>query len=525
MDHLSNLSVKSDNNSFKINTIPSQDNNIQETALWVSKDNVEQSRSLESENAVNQDSKSQDLQKDNVPDSRIQNSQEKNIQDSQSFEYSMESVNNYTGKKRQSNISKEQLNKKHRSSIDNKNVLNGINIGKKSSIESRTQSYKSNNTQKKSSISSNQIQQFDDSKKQLISSKDQLNEANDLASIQQTAIQNIDNNVIALANNMKSLSAELNLQTNSSTSDNIEKITRMSKMLTNEANALSDSIKKLSNDIIQTKQDLELDPVEDISNFPYHLFLLEIIINRIQMKCECFEPDFKDLVISCTFLGKPSLILYNSTPGKNDNFSKLNVGKSILFAMTYDRICTINDFTIFMELTREPPCSHCITKVAETSMDFSKEFISLKKELCQKWSEEKPDDKISCTTSIPLSKNQYYLSCGKSENLEPIGVIEVSVRMSFLGKEICTAFNVSPKPTNTSLLFKENNGVTMYSCQKVEMDEQGKVLLDEDTFSIPNPKQMAPLSCPYSRNSLDSRTLQYFNRRSVEPRSHLSQGK
>ncbi|KAH9632204.1 hypothetical protein HF086_015236 [Spodoptera exigua] len=264
---------------------------------------------------------------------------------------------------------------------------------------------------------------------------------------------------------------------------NIDKIACMSKALTNEANALRQSIKCLSKDIERTKQELCYCPKDEDVNFPYHLFLIEIIVNKIHMKCECFEIDHNNLVISATFLGKPPITLYDSSFGKIENFSKLNVGKSIMFAMTYDKICNIKEFEIVLLLTKQPPCSTCVTRIAETHMDYTCEFNQLREELCKKWSMEQPQDNILCTTSTPLSKNMYYLSCCDGENRDSIGVIEVTVRMSFLGKEITTAFCASPKPQGTSFLLKEDHGMTMYSCHKVEMDDQGKILLDEGVMA------------------------------------------
>lgn len=295
-------------------------------------------------------------------------------------------------------------------------------------------------------------------------------------------------------------------------SSNIEKIARMSKVLTNEANALRESIKGLSNDLARSKKEVG----EDV-NFPYHLFLIELIVNKIHMKCECFELDFNNLVLSATFLGKSPIVLYDSTYGAIESFSKLNVGKSTLFAMTYDKICAIKEFEIYLQLTKQPPCTSCITKIAETRMDYTKEFTSLREELCKKWIEQKPQDNIICTTSTPLSKTMFYLTCG--ENCESIGVIEVSMRMSFLGKEITTAFCAAPKPKGTSMLMKDDNGMTMYSCQKVEMDEQGKVLLDENVLgkkdppctSTPTRRSESPMSQISSR--------QVSSKRSIPPHS------
>ncbi|XP_022816658.1 uncharacterized protein LOC111349687 [Spodoptera litura] len=264
---------------------------------------------------------------------------------------------------------------------------------------------------------------------------------------------------------------------------NIDKIACMSKALTNEANALRQSIKCLTEDIERTKQELCCCTKDEDVNFPYHLFLIEMIVNKIHMKCECFEIDYNNLVISAIFLGKPPIVLYDSSFGKIENFSKLNVGKSTMFAMTYDKICNIKEFEIDLLLTKQPPCSTCVTRIAETHMDFTCEFNQLREELCKKWTMEQPQDNILCTTSTPLSKNMYYLSCCDGENRDSIGVIEVTVRMSFLGKEITTAFCASPKPQEASVLLKEDHGMTMYSCHKVEMNDQGKILLDEGVMT------------------------------------------
>ncbi|KAJ2937099.1 hypothetical protein O0L34_g19563 [Tuta absoluta] len=286
----------------------------------------------------------------------------------------------------------------------------------------------------------------------------------------------------------------------------IRNITRMSKVLTAEANALRNSIRGLSKDIQRSRDDICR--CEDV-NFPYHLFLIEMIVNKIHMKCECFELNSNNLVISATFLGKQPIILYDASYGPLNDFNKLNVGKSTLFAMTYDKICAITEFEILLQITKEPSCTSCVTKIAETRMDYTKEFLKLREELCRKWCEEKPKDNIICTTSTPLSKSMFYLSCGDKCNLESIGVIEMSVRMSFLGKEINTAFCASPSNKGTSVLKKEDNGISMYSCQKVEMDDQGKILLDEDDYvkkqnCYPSKRTASPtseLSRPYSSRS------------------------
>lgn len=293
----------------------------------------------------------------------------------------------------------------------------------------------------------------------------------------------ISEKVDNLKQRVQSLASDIVDSQSNNLTTNIDKIATMSKALTSEANALRQSIKSLSEDIARTKQELCYCGNEEDINFPYHLFLIEIIINKIHMKCECFEIDYNNLVISAVFLGKPPIILYDSSFGKIENFNRLNVGKSTLFAMTYDKICGIKDFEIVLLLTKQPPCSTCVTKIAETHLDYTNEFISLREELCKKWMQEQPADNILCTTSTPLSKNMYYLSCCDGENRDSIGVIEVTVRMSFLGKEITTAFCASPKPQGTSFLLKEDHGMTMYSCHKVEMDDQGKILLDEGVLS------------------------------------------
>ncbi|XP_031769530.2 uncharacterized protein LOC116413603 [Galleria mellonella] len=285
---------------------------------------------------------------------------------------------------------------------------------------------------------------------------------------------------------VKSLSNNIDPPLSPVLGTNVDKIAVMGEILTKEANALRESIKSLSEDIAKTKQDLCVTKEEDV-NFPYHLFLIEIIVNKIQMKCDCFEIDYNNLVIAASFLGKQPIILYDASYGKIDNFNKMNVGKSTLFAITYDKICSIREFEIVLQLTKQPPCSSCVTKIGETHMDFTAEFITLREELCKKWIQEQPNDNILCTTSTPLSNNLYYLSCGNEDNLECIGVIEVTIRMSFLGKEITTAFCVSPKPQDASFLLKEGKGMTMYSCHKVEMDDHGKIILDEEVLNRKKP--------------------------------------
>lgn len=307
---------------------------------------------------------------------------------------------------------------------------------------------------------------------------------------------------------------------------NIEKIANMSQILTKEANALRESIKSLSEDIAQTKQDLGLksnvydEDLKKIPEHPHHLFLLELIVNRIQMKCECFEMDAKNLVITAKFLEKAPVVLYDSSCGSIDDFNKLNVGKSVLFAMTYERICKVKRFHVFVDISKQPPCSHCVTKIGETILDFTKEFAELRDGLCKRWEQERPRDDIMCTASTPMMRNQYYLSCGEShlENPEAIGLIEMSVRMSFLGKEITTAF--SPKKQGASVLLKQNNGITMYSCQKVEMDDAGKVLLDEDLMKPreePSQKGYIPASRSESPMSHSSISRYLSTKRYVEP--------
>lgn len=299
-----------------------------------------------------------------------------------------------------------------------------------------------------------------------------------------------------LTNTVKELSKDIQGPRSPAIASNVDKIANMSQVLTNEAKALRQSIKSLSEDIVRTKKELcQCGPVicqEDVS-FPYHLFLIELIINKIHMKCECFDFDYNNLIISASFLGKQSIILYDASYGKIESFSKLNVGKSTLFAMTYDKICSIKEFEIVIELTKQPPCSSCVARIAETSMDYTNEFIELREDLCKKWMQEQPNDNILCTTSTPLSKNMYYLSCGDIDHQDSIGIIEVTVRMSFLGKEITTAFTADPKPRGTTLLCQEDNGMTMYSCHKVEMDAMGKVLLDEESL---NKKPVPCLSRP-----------------------------
>ncbi|CAG5035673.1 unnamed protein product [Parnassius apollo] len=291
--------------------------------------------------------------------------------------------------------------------------------------------------------------------------------------------KNISDHVDELNETVRTLSKNVGKPHSPVLNSNIDKITNMSQILTNEANALKKSIKSLSEDITRTKMELLAAKEEDV-NFPYHLFLIELIINKIHMKCECFEFDYNNLVITASFLGKQPIVLYDASYGKVNDFTHLNVGKSALFAITYDKICSIKEFIIKLQIVKQPPCSSCITKVGETRADYTKDFVDLRDELCKKWALEQPTDNIICTTSTPMSKNMFYLSCGDSEKSDSIGVIEISARMSFLGKEITTAFIASPKQHGTSLMQKEDNGMSMYSCQNVELDGKGKVLLDED---------------------------------------------
>lgn len=289
---------------------------------------------------------------------------------------------------------------------------------------------------------------------------------------------------------------------------NIDKITSMSITLTNEANALRDSIRSLTENIVRTKEELNIVQEEDV-NFPYHLFLIEIIINKIHMKCDCFELDYNNLVIAATFLGKQPIILYDSSYGKIDDFTNLNVGKSALFAMTYDRICTIKDFIININITKQPPCSSCVSKIAETKVDYSKEFMELREELCKKWTKDQPNDNIICTTSTPLKRRMFYLSCGDTAHSDSIGIIELTTRMSFLGKEITTAFSACSKPKCTSVLTKEDNGMSIYACHNVEMDGQGKIILDENTL---NKKEFPRSTCTMSPRSFESPMSQLSSR-------------
>ncbi|XP_039749124.1 uncharacterized protein LOC120625920 [Pararge aegeria] len=289
---------------------------------------------------------------------------------------------------------------------------------------------------------------------------------------------------------------------------NINKIANMSITLTNEANSLRESIKSLSEDIVLTNKELSKVKEENV-NFPYHLFLIEIIINKILMKCDCFELDSNNLVITARFLGKRPITLYDPSYGKIEDFNHINVGKSALFAMTYDKICSIKEFDINLQINKQPPCSNCVTKIAESKIDYTEEFSELREELCKKWTEEQPNDNILCTTSTPLAKNIFYLSCGETDHRDPIGIIELTTRMSFLGKEITTAFTQS-KPKCTSVLMKEHNGMAMYSSQNVEMDREGKILLDENSL---NKKEM-------------SRTADTMSaKRSKSPESQFSSGR
>ncbi|XP_030030488.1 uncharacterized protein LOC115447522 [Manduca sexta] len=326
--------------------------------------------------------------------------------------------------------------------------------------------------------------------------------------------KNITENVSKLAETFNNLVKNATDPNSPYITDNIDKITNMSRALTNEASALRQSINSLTKDIEKTKQNLMSVKEEDV-NFPYHLFLVELIINKIHMKCDCFDFDFNNLVISATFLGKQPIVLYDPSYGRIDNFSKVNVGKSTLFAMTYDKICSIKEFEIVIQLTKQPPCTSCVTKIGETRMDYTKEFIALREELCTKWLEQQPNDNIVCTTSTPLSKNLYYLSCGDDDNRDSIGVIQVTTRMSFLGKEITTTFCTSPQPQGTSFLLKKDNGMTMYSCHKVEMDDHGKILLDESSVT----KKTPPCNhhSPSRRGSPMSQLSPLSSKRSYEP--------
>lgn len=308
---------------------------------------------------------------------------------------------------------------------------------------------------------------------------------------------NLSDHINELTETVNKLSRDIS-NTDPVPDTNIDKIANMSKVLTDEASALRKSIRCLSEDIVKTKQQLlgPCGPSKEDVNFPYHLFLIELIVNKIHMKCDCFDLDFNNLVITATFLGKQPIALYDSSYGKLNHLNKINVGKSILFAMTYDKICCINDFEIVVELTKQPPCSTCIQRIGETHMDYTSEFHKLREELCQKWMCEQPNDNILCTTSTPLSKNMYYVTCGDINHQDSIGVIEISTRMSFLGKEITTAFSGPTQPQCTSVFSKGDRGMTMYSCQNVEMDDQGKVLLDEEVFNkrSPPPCQSLPMS-------------------------------
>lgn len=332
----------------------------------------------------------------------------------------------------------------------------------------------------------------------------------------------ISDHIEQLNESVKALSGNMMGAQSPGLDSNIDKIANMSKILTDEANALRNSIKHLSEDIARTEDDIG--KVKDVTDFPYHLFLLELIVNKIQMKCDCFDMDCNNLVIAATFLGKHPIILYDSNNGSVEDFFKINVGKSILFAMTYDKICSIDEFEIVVELTKQPPCSHCVTKLGISRMDYTKEYLALRDDLCKRWTEEQPKDNIVCTTSTPLFKNQFYLSCGESENPEAIGVIEVSVRMSFLGKEITTAFSAAPKPKGTSYLLKEGNGMTLYSCQKVEMDDEGKILLDEDALTNrPEPQhRRVPFRSRSSRSESPVSQYSALSRPNMSPLNYMN---
>lgn len=331
----------------------------------------------------------------------------------------------------------------------------------------------------------------------------------------------ISEHIDKLSDSVKLLEHDVKVSQANSVPHNIDKIAKMSKELTSEAKALRDSIKCLSEDITRTKQELCSCGTEEDVNFPYHLFLIEMIINKIHMKCECFDIDSNNLVISATFLGKQPIILYDSSCGKIDDFNKMNVGKSTLFAMTYDKICSIEKFEIVLLLTKQPSCSPCVTKIGETHMYYTSDFVTLREELCSKWRQQQPTDNILCTTSSPLSKNMYYLSCGMGENADTIGIIEVTVRMSFLGKEITTAFCAQPKPQGTSFLLKDDHGMAMYSCQRVEMDDHGKILLEEGVMSKSTPPCLA---CSPRQNNPQSSVCSSISKRSYEPPLQVNHG-
>lgn len=289
----------------------------------------------------------------------------------------------------------------------------------------------------------------------------------------------IGNHVDELNGELKQLTGDIEKSNIPVTESKIEKIAEMSRILTNETNSLRQSIKSLSKDIAHTKYDLNIKNCD----FPYHLFLMEIIVNRIQMKCHCLDFDMRNLLIQATFLGKSLDIVCDKAFMNMQSFQKVNAGKSVLFAMTFDIICNIKDFIIELVLAKRPPCSHCTTKIAETKMDFSKEFTDLRDELCSKIRDNKTRDNVICTSSTPLLKNSFYLSCGQGEYMETVGVIDISVRMSFLGKEITTAFCPNPK-SKCNPKCPSRNGISMYSCQEVEMDDTtGKILLDEDVMA------------------------------------------
>lgn len=301
----------------------------------------------------------------------------------------------------------------------------------------------------------------------------------------------LSDHINELTETVNKLSRDISSPLGTIDDSNVDKIANMSKVLTDEASALRQSIRVLSEDIVKTKQLITGQTVKEDVNFPYHLFLIEIIINKIHMKCDCFDLDFNNMVITATFLGKQPVALYDSSYGMLHDLNKINVGKSILFAMTYDKICSIKEFEVAVELTKQPPCSPIVQRIGETKIDYTNEFNLLREELCDKWKHEQPNDSILCTSSSPLTKNMYYLTCGDVEH--PIGVIEMSTRMSFLGKEITTAFSGAPRPQGTSAFSKNDRGMSMYACQNVEMDDQGKVLLDEEVLRRPT-CQSLPLS-------------------------------
>ncbi|XP_041976204.1 uncharacterized protein LOC121730991 isoform X2 [Aricia agestis] len=298
----------------------------------------------------------------------------------------------------------------------------------------------------------------------------------------------INDQVDELNKSLKELSKNLESPQSPALQSSIKKISDMSKTLTNEAEALRKSLRLLSKDLSIAKQDQN-----DADSRPYLLFLIELIINSINMKCECFEVDCINLVVTAEFLGKPPIILYDNSFEEEDDLKRLNMGKSALFAMTYERIRSIKDFTIKIQVTKQPPCSDCVMKIAEANLDYTDEFRNLREKLCTKWSQEKSSDNLSCTTSMPLKRNLHYLKHRGDDDCEPIGVIEVSVRMSFLGEEITTTFCGSKG--KESPLRKNDDGVSLCTCQDVEMDVQGNVLLNEDVLVKKKYKDAKPENC------------------------------